>query len=66
MVVVVVAAAATVSVVVEGEKEIEEEQDSAICSYCNYHFLNSCTTQLVMTAYEINVLELNLHPTTAH
>jgi hypothetical protein len=67
VVVVVAAEAVTVSVVVEeGEEEIEVEWDSAICSYCNYNFFNYCTTQLIMAVYEINVLELNLYPTTAH
>jgi NADH pyrophosphatase NudC (nudix superfamily) len=60
----VVVVAATISVVLSGrgekEKE-EEEQDSAICSYCNYHFFNYCTPQLVMTVYEINVLVKESH-----
>ena len=32
------------------------EMGQAICSYCNYNFFNYCTTQLVMTVYETNVL----------
>ena len=50
----------------EEEETQEEEEDSAICSYCNDHFFSYCTTQLVMSVYEINVLGLSLYPTTEH
>ena len=64
----VVVVAVTVSVVVEEERGEGDRGGTGqcICSYCNHHFFNYCTTKLVMTVYEINVLELNLHPTTAH